>query len=337
MNRLSRWFAVLLLVLAPPAGLAAVVEMTGLGEVVVPVAGQGGADRAAAVREGFAQVLVRLSGRRDVQDRPGLAGADADAFLASYRYEAGAEDAGLRLRLAFDAAAVTRLLQQARAPLWGARRPPVFLWVVRDRAGLLPQSAADVLLERARERGVPVVVPDPVLGAAAAEDGLPWVVRDAAARAGAGAVLSLRLRCGAGRCDAAGALHRGDEATEVRAAGGNEADALREAFDAAIDDLAGRLAVVGGDAPVAGVRLQVDGVTDLRRHGEIDRLLGGTPLVSHVQLESVAGERVTWLVVLSTPAERFREWLAGEGRFGRVSAVLPEPGVPRIEATLGGP
>jgi hypothetical protein len=132
-------------------------------------------------------------------------------------------------------------------------------------------------------------------------------------------------------------LHRGDEATEVRAAGGNEADALREAFDAAIDELAGRLAVVGGDVPVAGVRLQVDGVTDLRRHGEIDRLLAGTPLVSHTQLESVAGERATWLVVLSTPAERFREWLAGEGRFGGVSAVLPAPGVPRIEATLGGP
>lgn len=172
-------------------------DAEGLYETEVRVAGQGAAERQEALRTALAEVMVKVTGQRNVSATPALADTfkRADRFIQQYRYRPLAESrlglvplppappvpapvvrkpgvpappAGLpqTLWVSFDAAAVNKVLRQAGLPLWGRSRPVALVMLAveepSNRYILLAENDAGlqaILETRAWWRGLPVRLP----------------------------------------------------------------------------------------------------------------------------------------------------------------------------------
>ena len=155
---------------------AQAIEVSDLYTGVVPVPDQSETARQDGQVDALKQVLVKLSGNPSV-----LALAQIQANLgkaASYvqRYQYTVLPASvdspvgtlprLMLQVSFDGRALERLLQDAAAPIWGARRPLTLYWLaVADENGrrLLGNDDEPELIQElqlaSRARGVPMVLP----------------------------------------------------------------------------------------------------------------------------------------------------------------------------------
>jgi hypothetical protein len=101
------------------AGFAHAQAAPDLYAISVPVSGQNSADLQRAAAQGLRELVVRLTGRSDVENNAALnsAYAGADRYLEQYRYERNATDsAGATpwlAQLRFSAASVNDLLRNA--------------------------------------------------------------------------------------------------------------------------------------------------------------------------------------------------------------------------------
>lgn len=331
MTCLSR--ALLFLWVALFAGSSSAVEVGGLFEAAVAVSDQSTAERKRAVAEGFRQVLVKVAGQRSVLSLPAIKTelSRADALLGSFRYEgqaarnpADSRASSLRLRLEFDPAGVRGVLNRAAAPMWSVDRPPVHLWLVRGGDGkgalaALGTPQADVLLEAAAARGLPVVMPSP---------------GDTVAPAGARVAVLATLSTVAGMPHVNGVLQieGGSEQIEVSAV--DEAAALRELVELAADRLGARFAVAARADQARVLRLRLAGVGQLEGWAEAQRWLAAQPLVKEVSLEALAGDRATLLLVLAGDADRLAGMMRAEARFVAVGSPVLDGTLYTLEASL---
>lgn len=331
MTRPSR--ALLFLWVALVAGASPAVEVDGLFEAAVVVSDQSAGERKRAVAEGFRQVLVKAAGQRSVLSLPAIKSelSRADALLGSFRYEGQAarnpadpRASALRLRLEFDPAGVRSVLNRAAAPVWGADRPPVHLWVVRGGDGkgalaALGTPQADVLLEAAAARGLPVVMPSP---------------GDTVAPAGTRIAVLATLATVAGMPHVNGVLQveGGSEQVEVSAV--DEAAALRELVELAADRLAARYAVAARADQARVLRLRLAGIGQLEGWADAQRWLAAQPLVKEVSLEAIAGERATLLLVLAGDADRLAAMMRADARFVAVGSPVADGPLHTLEASL---
>jgi hypothetical protein len=166
--------ACLLLLSALP--LARAEPVAGLYEADVPVASQDAAARDTAMRRALEQVLVKLSGSRQVLQNPQLreAIAGASGYVVQFYFRrddapaaAGSEAAPQALlHVNFQPGALDELLRRSGEPRLSANRPATLVWLVTDdgtaRRIVNPESdpvAATSLLQQAGQRGVPLLFP----------------------------------------------------------------------------------------------------------------------------------------------------------------------------------
>lgn len=355
---LPRVLALLSCLLAPAASLA--VEVTGLFEASVPVANQGAGERQRATQEGFRQVLVKASGQRSVLAVPAVQPelGKAESLLGSYRYETLRHDAAVaparapgneagqastRLRLKFDAGSVLGVLNRAAAPVWSASRPQVFLWVSREGPAAqlfaLGTSQADVLLDAAARRGIPVAIPAPgdLAAPAPAAAGVPEAILSMASRVGAQVVLYAGVVPAAGRTRAVGVLRvEGAEGVEQRleVSATGEEDAIKELIDQAADFLGARLAVIARQDQVSAVRLRVEGVGSLADWAALERWLASQPLVKDAVVSRVDLTGTEFTLLLAGEPARLLQAMRADGRFAAVGEPVADGAAVRIQATL---
>ncbi len=141
---------------------------------VVPVTGQGEAERRAALPEALRHVLLKLSGERELPPGPALdaALAQAPSYLVAFGYREptrvlpdGTETTELQLVANFVPSAADAMVRELGLRRWRVQREPVVLWpVVDDRASRTLMPAAyeyelDRMAEVAEFRGLPVEWP----------------------------------------------------------------------------------------------------------------------------------------------------------------------------------
>ena len=161
------------LVLMPPAH-ALPVERLYVAEVLVT--NEGAATLKAGARAGLRQVLIRVSGRLDVESNSLIHDAlrQPETFYNQYSYDStdrtllvGAEQVPAQiLTLHFEPSAIVRLLRQGNYPVWGSNRPGALLWIAISRAGkrelVTEEGSPEVfasLVDQARLRGLPLLFP----------------------------------------------------------------------------------------------------------------------------------------------------------------------------------
>lgn len=131
-HRARKWSVLLVVLILLPMSASAVV-VKGLYKAQVNVAGQSAGQLQAAYARGLRQVLLRVSGSREVLEDSKLKSLldNAESLLQSYQYQTVRYGSD-RLLMTFGAVAVNRALASMNAPVWGANRPLMLSWIAVD-------------------------------------------------------------------------------------------------------------------------------------------------------------------------------------------------------------
>lgn len=142
---------------------------------VVPVRSQDASERQFAAQKGLQEVLVRMSGSRDVLDNEVVQEAigHAQRYLEQFQY-ARLSDTELRqkgfeenLSLVFSPKVVKEILRDAKEPFWPETRPKTLVWLVENHIDegkrfITPDSGHPLITSlnsNAELRGAPLIYP----------------------------------------------------------------------------------------------------------------------------------------------------------------------------------
>jgi uncharacterized protein len=257
--------------------------------------------------------------------------------------------AGLAFSMRFSEAEIRRLILTAGLPLWSANRPTTVVWLALDdgeQRHLIDRSEEQflipALLRRAQQRALPVIVPDLSLHendddrsdvSVFAVWNHDWATLVA---------ISQRYRMDnilVGRISQTPAgvwmadwhlwqrTGERDFREQVFVLEAEDGDRLaRDAVDQVADALFAQFAIYPGAEAV--LRLEINGIGDLRSYGAVLQYLASLEFVEAVQVQRV--ERGRLQVALTTHADvgRLQEFLRFEGRLrpaGLDAGLRPRP------------
>ncbi len=310
------WFFLAAMLLTPLARGAVIVPH--LYSVDRQVPDQSSKQRNDALRSAMIEVLVRLSGNRNIAIQPAVAQAlgRVRRYVQRYRYArmplpadapAGARP-GYRLHIVFDGRALERLLQRAGQPVWGRRRPATLVWAAVEEGGrryLLGTGGnaalRKLLMEQAHRRGIPLLFPlmdledQRRLDFATVWGGFIDEVARASARYPAEAVLLLRIRRdGQGRWHLRWLLKNLSQVSSWTTTGDRLDGALALGIDGLAGIIASRYIVHAASRHGSQVRLRVTGVGKAEDFARLSRYLASLTPVKSVDISEVDRDQVVF-------------------------------------------
>ncbi len=139
-NRIFKYSIHLLVAWTMVFGLALPVSAARVNDIyraTVPVDNQSAASRKSGIRQGLAQVLVKVSGSSRVLQNPAMAEElnRADAYVLELGYTSLAPSGGERqmaLAVRYSQQQVNRLFRREAIQIWPAVRPDLLVWLVSD-------------------------------------------------------------------------------------------------------------------------------------------------------------------------------------------------------------
>ncbi|WP_227537699.1 DUF2066 domain-containing protein [Marinobacter litoralis] len=318
------------------AAPATAVTITGLYNADVPISGTSSSSVKAGYEAGLREVLVRVSGSRDVLALDGVDELLANAESLVLSYQVGQSESQSRMQMSFGAVGVNRALAALNAPVWGANRPLTLAWIaVEDRGqrqlitGKSESSQAggagewhDHFIAAASERGLPMVFPgEQFSGDRALLSDLWGQFVDRIEKASEGQaydmITLMRISRSGGQWRAGWVFQgMGLDASERSASAGTPAELATKVVDQWAELYASRYAVSAGnvaDSPAVDVVL--DGVTSLADYGNVVKALESMTPVRAVGASRIRGERLTLEVAFSGELNQLREYIALDPRF----------------------
>ncbi len=318
-------------------------RISSLYEASVPVVSQQPDVRRIALQTALWQVLLRVSGERQLAERPLLKAAakNAEAFVDEFRYVTmtpeGASQPSLFLRANFDPSSINALLRQAGAPVWGANRPLILVYL----AGALPagglhimtadqgEVAPLILKKIAAQRGVPIIFPLMDLAELKQVTATDVVQEKFSVLAlGADRYKSEGIVAGAVMQDATGwhmvgSLQLGVTRTHFDVTGKDESAVLTDFMHQLADTLAARYAVVASPSHVAQtMRLTVTGIHGANDVTALTQYLEGLSSVAGIEIVQVLDDSVVLAVTLRGTSDAFAAAISVDHRLEPVSEAI---------------
>jgi hypothetical protein len=297
-------------------------------QATVPVADRSEAAQSAAFQAAMRTVLVRVTGRRSVDDDSGLAPLLANARRYVQQYRAAGDG---MLWVALDGPAIERWLTQNGQPLWGQERPTtlVLLAVQGTQTGSVITTEDTSELKTAVDaaaaaRGLPLVWPSAAelqkyhVDFSAVYQGSPSALTDMGRRLGTDGVLIGRAN-GSGANATVRWLHVFQDRS-------SESTGPVEGVNRAADTYAGLFAASGSLVPVS---IEVVGVSDLRDYASLEAYLESLTFISHVSVESLGGGTVRFRLATRGGIEPLQRALTLNGRLQPIAAG--ENGIQRFQ------
>jgi len=308
--------ALALLAGSPCQALAATSQF----EVAVPLTTDGEEE---AFRTGMAELLVRVTGRRDAATLPGLAPlvANAARYVGSYR-----RVPGRRLLVSYDEDAVAAAVAGAGLPFWGEVRPATLVWLAVDRGGgrrglVTSDTTGDeraALEAAAEQRGIPLAWPssaggeDPRLRFEQAWSGDAASLAETASRYGAEGVL-------VGKAVADGA---GGYVADWTFIGDGGRSQVRGGLDAGVHLAADRYASLYASAAGAQrseLEITVTGITHAAAYADASRRLEALAAVRDLRLVRVLPDSAVFRASVRGGLDALRREAAAGGRLRPVA------------------
>ena len=146
------------------------VKVSNLYQADVSVSSQASDERAQAITDGFAQVLIKLSGNPDIDKNPVIKEGlqRSDYYVQEYSYSAVTEaSAEYLLKISYNKFDVNKLLKNAGIIYWGEKRPLILVWLaVTDNhtpaeviSSDSPGNVYDVMQQQGKKYGLPLIFP----------------------------------------------------------------------------------------------------------------------------------------------------------------------------------
>ncbi|MGC8121513.1 DUF2066 domain-containing protein [Marinobacter sp. VGCF2001] len=331
---------------------ASAVTVSGLYSANVPLSGTEAADLEAGYAEGLRQVMVRVSGSREVLALEGLESVLADAESMLLSYQVNRKNDQSRLQMSFGAVGVNRALASLEAPVWGANRPLTLAWVaVEDRGERqlltrVTQNEADredgswarLLSAAADARGLPVVFPPERFAGDRALLSDLWGqfvgrIQDVSGDLAHDALTLVRISRSGSQWRAGWVIEgMGMDAGEQSLTAQTPEQLAEAVIDRWTEQYASRYAVTAdgvGEAPK--VDMVLEGVSTLADYGQITGALREMTPVMSVGASRVRGDRLTVELAFSGELDQLKEHIALDARF--VPTERPdEPAASRLPA-----
>ena len=302
-----------------PVQYAAADVVADLYTASVPVAEQSSGALDAASKEAMAEVLVKVSGSKNVLQYPAIVAAlkDARSHVLQYSYLRGTPPAPpLSLRFEFEGAYISDLVVRSGAPLWTANRPAVLAWVViEDEQGrhFINQETAPEeaqwLVEEFSRRGVPVEIPVfDLTDTAAVSTSDVWsldanAILSASARYNVQEVVAGRLaKSGTGKALGDWSYFRQDGRINRSVTVSDTQAFLRSGVNIVAADMASRYAVAPTGGTADGLSLSITGVSSYADYAAIANWLEKLELIEYVNIEKIQGDRVEFRLQAKTDA-----------------------------------
>jgi uncharacterized protein len=283
-------------------------------------------------------VLVRITGEQDMAESALLAELFPDASRYVLQYRPGEDNS---LWVSLDGTAIENVLRRAGKTVWSNDRPLTMVWLAvdwgqgvreivsaddSDRSPAEQRSLdrnrqlRDRLQDAASWRGVPVAFPlmdTEDLGKINFSDiwgGFDDRVLQASERYGAEAVLIGRVRPTAAQ-PYRWTYHLGNEVLEYS---GEPAQVINQLANTLVAQFA-----VAGDVPLETVSLTISGVNSLAAYGAMQSIMADLRSVESFSIETVAGDRIRYIVQVYGGAERLNQALQAS------RGLEPESGIGR--------
>lgn len=146
------------------------VKVASLYQADMPVATQSEDERAEAVKAGFLQVLVKISGNPDIDKNPVIKSSlqKADYFVQEFSYSASSPSSSTySIHIRYDTDDVNKLVKKAGVASWGETRPLLLAWVVvtnnkktTEIMGSDDQGdVINVMKQQGKKFGLPLIFP----------------------------------------------------------------------------------------------------------------------------------------------------------------------------------
>ena len=306
-----------------------------LYDVEVPAKSQAEADRRSAARSALREMLMRMTGLKNLPMSEPIVRAlnSPELYYVKYRFIQAEEDDKQRLQVSFEPKAIQELVSEAALPIWSADRPRVLAWLaIREdgRIRVLDSTSdhplAEGLRQRSRQRGVLLRLPlldledKELISPTAVWDRFVFSLDAASRRYDAEVVLVGRAAPVAdGEWRTRWEFWLNDAPREFSYSDADvEAGAVR-AMDEVADELMQRFAVFGLDA--AAIEITVRGAGSIRRYAALMRHLSNLEYIERVHLTAAARETLTLRVVTRSTPDRLGELLSKDGAFRRLPTL----------------
>lgn len=301
----------------PVSGRPAVV--TGLYESEVPVPDQSSASQKQGVTNALLNVLIKLTGDREVRGRSGTASLleHPERYVQQYKFQKKpvirnnqlSLDQLLYLWVSFNADTLDKAMQNYGIPQWGKVRPATLIWLVtlqgqeRKFVDLEDEQGYTTLLDsNAQRRGIPVIHPllddqdRQVLKETDVSGGFSEPVRQASQRYAPDTILIGTVTAQPGSWEGRWTAMINNEPISWSATG----DAVESVLRAGVDRLADELAVRFIQAPsitgAADVEIVVKDINDFDQYSRVLKYLRTLNSVVDVEVRSTEPGSVTYAV-----------------------------------------
>ncbi len=283
----------------------------------VPAAGLSGTGLDDAFALALDEVLVKVTGQRNVSARRSAVGP-AGPLVRQYQPVPGGD-----LRVSFDPASLRQRLDAASLPVWADNRPRTL--VILPSAPPFSDGAdmsRPLLLATAADRGLPVVLaPDVPAGGPATRDPLLEPAATAQA-AGADLVLIGRPAPVGGPAVLRWTLVQGDDRTEWQGD-------VAEGVHGLADRLAARYAAAAGAGQIVNVRIV--GIDSFDAYGRLQGYLRSAGLIQRAELRRVGNGVLDFELDVRGDIAQLNDALALQ----HVLVPVAEPGTADLVYRLG--
>ncbi|MBD3653801.1 DUF2066 domain-containing protein [Kangiella sp.] len=296
-------------------------RVTDLYSASWPVENQSTDVRQKAMQNAFAEVLVRVSGSKDVVNNSQIREVlpNAQDYMRQYSYKrlSAAEqmvyERPLLLVATFDSLAVKKILQDASLPVWSENRPSGTFWIAVEengnrRVATDANDSVTIALNRAASRrGLPIMLPMMDL-----EDKSQVTVGDiwgrfvgpinrASERYNADYVVVGQLSQSAGQWFGRWSMDLGGTVENLSSSASSKQDVIADLVDQVANKLAARLAVVlSGE--VLAVEIYVNNIYELEAYAGARNYLANLGMTESVKVLQVKDDAVLFEVrVLTSP------------------------------------
>jgi hypothetical protein len=326
--RAGQWMATAALLCFLPSPVPGVSGQD-LFEAEVPVTSQQPAERTAAMKTALSEVLVRVTGQRELL-RSGRARAlldDPARYVQQYRYFTVPDSSPpeLRLRVRFDGNAVRQVLSEQGVAYWGgSERPDTLVWLAVEESGRRYILSAEddtqarrLLGKAAQQRGVPLVFPlmdledESQVRFSDIQGGFHQRVLAASERYDPQAVLIGRLHRGpSGSWVARWELRVAGNPTRWSDSNAQLGGVLQAGIDNVADTLASRLAVSTGATLGNTVTITVQDINTLTAYARVTGYLASLTTVNRLQVQQVAESSVQYALQLNGTLQGLTQTIA---------------------------
>ncbi|WP_020683483.1 DUF2066 domain-containing protein [Marinobacterium rhizophilum] len=316
---------------------AGAVTVSGLYSAEIKVSSAGVPPAAGQVTDGLAQVMIKLSGSRDVVTQTGYGSVllQAQELMREYTYRTSAEGEHW-LQLSYDQAQLDALLQDVGIRGLGQQRPALLLWLVQKQAGsaedymAADHPAMQALMAQAKRRGLALQLPlldlqdFQQLSPEQLWQSAPDAVRRASQRYSPDAVLAGRVWSEGGFWFSEFELEGTRWETQRFALAGELDEQMTQVIDAVADSLLTGFVAAPVDYRPAGLVLQVEGVSGQADYLMLVERLRQSEGVTAVFPERISPGRLYLRLQLDTSVEQLEQTLRLDNRLepvGRLDAA----------------